>query len=91
VHAADHLPGLFTLFPPTFKNRVNGMRIDIAETMAGTTPRVWRFPGGNNVEGLEFNERWKWNETIGPLENRPGRFANWGTPHHHEHLIRCAY
>jgi alpha-N-arabinofuranosidase len=24
------------------------------------------FPGGNNLEGLSFDTRWKWNETIGP-------------------------
>jgi alpha-L-arabinofuranosidase len=58
--------GLFSLFPPTYKNRPNGMRIDLAEAMAGTKPSVWRFPGGNNLEGSAFNNRWKWNETIGP-------------------------
>jgi alpha-L-arabinofuranosidase len=57
---------MFTLFPPTFNNRPNGMRIDLAEAMAGTKPSVWRFPGGNNIEGISFDTRWKWNETIGP-------------------------
>lgn len=36
---------MFSLFPPTFKGRENGMRIDLAEAMAGTKPSVWRFPG----------------------------------------------
>ncbi|KAG9126775.1 hypothetical protein FRC07_002011 [Ceratobasidium sp. 392] len=72
--------GLFSLFPPTYKNRPNGMRLDLAEAMAGTNPGVWRFPGGNNLEGHSIERRWKWNETIGPLENRPGRFADWGYP-----------
>ncbi|KAG9078326.1 hypothetical protein FS749_009690 [Ceratobasidium sp. UAMH 11750] len=72
--------GMFSLFPPTYKNRPNGMRLDLAEAMAGTKPRVWRFPGGNNLEGHSIDRRWKWNETIGPLENRPGRFADWGYP-----------
>jgi alpha-N-arabinofuranosidase len=58
--------GMFTLFPPTFKNRPNGMRIDLAEAMAGTAPKIWRFPGGNNLEGMVITDRWKWNETIGP-------------------------
>lgn len=22
--------------------------------------------GGNNLEGVSFDQRWKWNETIGP-------------------------
>jgi alpha-L-arabinofuranosidase len=72
--------GLFTLFPPTYKGRENGMRIDLAETMAATNPTVWRFPGGNNLEGSSTNTRWKWNETIGPLENRPGRIGDWSYP-----------
>ncbi|KAG6820155.1 hypothetical protein H0H93_004737 [Arthromyces matolae] len=59
--------GMFSLFPPTFKGRENGMRIDLAEAMAATNPSVWRFPGGNNIEGLSIDTRWKWNETIGPM------------------------
>ncbi|KAJ1302581.1 hypothetical protein OPQ81_002898 [Rhizoctonia solani] len=70
--------GLFSLFPPTYKGRPNGMRIDLAEALAATKPRVWRFPGGNNLEGATIARRWKWNETIGPLENRPGRQGDWG-------------
>ncbi|KAG9120169.1 hypothetical protein FRC07_004443, partial [Ceratobasidium sp. 392] len=70
--------GLFSLFPPTYKNRPNGMRIDLAETLVATKPGIFRFPGGNNLEGGSASTRWKWNETIGPLENRPGRFGNWG-------------
>lgn len=58
--------GLFSLFPPTFRWRENGMRIDLAEALAATQPSVWRFPGGNNLEGMSFDTRWKWNETIGP-------------------------
>ncbi|CAE6512703.1 unnamed protein product [Rhizoctonia solani] len=70
--------GLFSLFPPTYKGRPNGMRIDLAEALAGIKPRVWRFPGGNNLEGQTVARRWKWNETIGPFENRPGRQGDWG-------------
>jgi alpha-N-arabinofuranosidase len=72
--------GMFSLFPPTFRGRANGMRIDLAEALAATQPSVWRFPGGNNIEGLNIDNRWKWNETIGRLEDRPGRVANWGYP-----------
>ncbi|KAH9486469.1 putative alpha-L-arabinofuranosidase A [Psilocybe cubensis] len=70
--------GMFSLFPPTFRGRENGMRIDLAEALAATRPSVWRFPGGNNIEGMSFDTRWKWNETIGRLEDRPGRLADWG-------------
>ncbi|KAF8167586.1 glycoside hydrolase [Crassisporium funariophilum] len=70
--------GMFSLFPPTFKGRENGMRIDLAEALASTQPSIWRFPGGNNLEGMSFDTRWKWNETIGPIETRPGRVGDWG-------------
>ncbi|KAF8735282.1 Alpha-L-arabinofuranosidase C-terminus, partial [Rhizoctonia solani] len=72
--------GLLSLFPPTYRNRPNGMRVDLAEALDATKPGVWRFPGGNNLEGHAIDRRWKWNETIGPIENRPGRFADWGYP-----------
>ncbi|THU89381.1 glycoside hydrolase [Dendrothele bispora CBS 962.96] len=72
--------GMFSLFPPTFKGRENGMRMDLAQLFADTSPGVWRFPGGNNLEGNSWDSRWKWNETIGPLEDRPGRVADWGYP-----------
>nr|BDS32887.1 GH51 alpha-L-arabinofuranosidase [Gloeophyllum trabeum] len=72
--------GMFSLFPPTYLGRENGMRIDLAEALASTRPSVWRFPGGNNLEGESWAERWKWNETIGPIENRPGRVGDWGYP-----------
>lgn len=42
--------GMFSLFPPTFRGRENGMRIDLAEALAATKPSLWRFPGGNNLE-----------------------------------------
>lgn len=45
--------GMFSLFPPTFRGRENGMRIDLAETLASTGPGVWRFPGGNNLEVIK--------------------------------------
>lgn len=42
--------GFFSLFPPTWRGRENGMRIDLADTLAALKPAVWRFPGGNNLE-----------------------------------------
>ncbi|KAL3482159.1 glycoside hydrolase superfamily [Aspergillus californicus] len=72
--------GLVQLFPPTYKNRENGLREDIASLVAELKPAFLRFPGGNNIEGLHVDTRWKWNETIGPLINRPGRFSDWFYP-----------
>lgn len=70
--------GLLSLFPPTFKNRPNGMRNDIASALAEMGPSFWRFPGGNNLEGGTVDQRWQWNATVGPLQNRAGRQGDWG-------------
>ncbi|TFK66343.1 alfa-L-arabinofuranosidase precursor [Pluteus cervinus] len=69
---------LLSLFPPTFKDRPNGMRIDIAEALQEMGPSFFRFPGGNNLEGQTVATRWKWNDTLGPLTDRPGRMGDWG-------------
>ncbi|KAF5359996.1 hypothetical protein D9758_007631 [Tetrapyrgos nigripes] len=68
---------LFSLFPPTFKDRPNGMRIDLAETLAEVGPSLFRWPGGNNLEGQTVARRWQWNATVGPLTERPGRLGDW--------------
>nr|6ZPS_AAA Chain AAA, MgGH51 [Meripilus giganteus]6ZPV_AAA Chain AAA, MgGH51 [Meripilus giganteus]6ZPW_AAA Chain AAA, MgGH51 [Meripilus giganteus]6ZPX_AAA Chain AAA, MgGH51 [Meripilus giganteus]6ZPY_AAA Chain AAA, MgGH51 [Meripilus giganteus]6ZPZ_AAA Chain AAA, MgGH51 [Meripilus giganteus]6ZQ0_AAA Chain AAA, MgGH51 [Meripilus giganteus]6ZQ1_AAA Chain AAA, MgGH51 [Meripilus giganteus] len=69
---------MFSLFPPTFKNRPNGLRADIAETLAEMGPSFFRFPGGNNLEGQTTATRWQWNATVGSLLDRPGRVGDWG-------------
>jgi alpha-N-arabinofuranosidase len=61
VVSVDH-PGmvwlqLLSVFPPTYKNRVNGNRIDLMELMAAMHPQFLRFPGGNYLEGDHINER----------------------------------
>ncbi|KAI0694224.1 glycoside hydrolase family 51 protein [Cytidiella melzeri] len=68
---------MLSLFPPTFKNRPNGMRVDIAEALAETGPAFFRFPGGNNI-GQTVATRWQWNATVGSLLDRPGRVGDWG-------------
>ncbi|OZJ01748.1 hypothetical protein BZG36_05243 [Bifiguratus adelaidae] len=69
---------VISLFPPTYKNRPNGLRADIAQIVQNTAPSIFRFPGGNNLEGQTIEQRWKWNETVGPIELRPGRLGDWG-------------
>ncbi|KAK4861878.1 hypothetical protein LT330_003913 [Penicillium expansum] len=68
---------LISLFPPTWNDRPNGMRKDLMQAMADMGPTFLRFPGGNNLEGDSIEGRWKWNETIGPLKDRPGRATTW--------------
>ena len=67
-----------SLFPPTFKNRPNGNRADISQLLADAQPTFLRFPGGNYVEGDNFNERFDWKKMVGPVEQRPGHRSCWG-------------
>ena len=69
---------LVSLFPPTYKNRANGNRIDLREQRAGMKPGFLRFPGGNYLEGNSIAERFAWKDTIGALEDRPGHQSPWG-------------
>ncbi|KAI9642031.1 hypothetical protein NHQ30_009902 [Ciborinia camelliae] len=72
--------GLPQLFPSTFHKRENGIRDDVGKFLEELKPSFFRFPGGNNLEGSSPGNRWKWNETIGPVQNRPGRQGDWGYP-----------
>ncbi|EMC95118.1 glycoside hydrolase family 51 protein [Baudoinia panamericana UAMH 10762] len=69
---------LLSLFPPTYKNRPNGNRIDLMDAMAGLYPSFFRAPGGNNVEGLQPPYWWNWTQSLGPLQNRNGYPGTWG-------------
>ncbi|KAJ5081109.1 hypothetical protein N7456_013347 [Penicillium angulare] len=69
---------LISLFPPTWNDRPNGLRVDLMQALSDLGPKFLRFPGGNNLEGETIDSRWKWNETIGPLTERPGRPTTWG-------------
>ncbi|KAH8731718.1 glycoside hydrolase superfamily [Phaeosphaeriaceae sp. PMI808] len=68
---------LISLFPPTYKNRKNGLRIDIAEALADMNPHFLRFPGGNMLEGNTNASWWDWKDTLGPLKDRPGFEGVW--------------
>ena len=73
-----------SLFPPTYKGRENGCRIDLAELLEALHPKFMRFPGGCYVEGQttprnSLHNRFEWKNTIGPIEQRPGHLSvNWG-------------
>ncbi|KAB5536249.1 glycoside hydrolase superfamily [Coniochaeta sp. 2T2.1] len=68
---------LISLFPPTYKNRPNGLRPDLMEAFAELNGKFLRLPGGNMLEGNTQTNWWKWNETIGPLKDRPGMANVW--------------
>jgi alpha-N-arabinofuranosidase len=67
-----------SLFPPTYKDRPNGNRVDLMQKLVDMKPAFLRFPGGNYLEGETVATRFKWKETIGPIEQRPGHRGTWG-------------
>ena len=67
-----------SLFPPTYKDRANGNRVDIMQLLADMKPAFLRLPGGNYVEGNDYANRWDWPRTIGPMEMRPTHMSPWG-------------
>ncbi len=66
-----------SLFPPTYKNRENGNRVDLMEKLAEMHPRFLRLPGGNYLEGDQIDERFDWKNTTGPLVDRPTHRSPW--------------
>ena len=68
---------MVSVFPPTYKNRENGNRVDLMEMLAGLHPAFLRFPGGNYLEGDHIDERYEWKKTIGPLVDRPTHPSPW--------------
>ena len=70
---------MISLFPEkTFKNRQNGMRADLAQTLANMQPKFMRFPGGCLVHGNGLGNMYRWKNTIGPLEERKSQRNIWG-------------
>ena len=71
---------MVSLFPPTFKNRENGMRPELANMLWQLHPKFMRFPGGCFVEGQESPDNaFRWERTVGPIEEREGHWnVNWG-------------
>ena len=62
----------------TFKGRENGMRADLAQTLADLKPKFMRFPGGCVAHGDGLHNIYNWKETIGPLESRKPQRNLWG-------------
>jgi alpha-L-arabinofuranosidase len=69
---------MVSLFPEkTFHNRPNGLRADIAQTIADLKPKFMRFPGGCLVHGDGLDNIYHWKNTIGPIEQRKGQPNIW--------------
>ncbi|WP_295124890.1 alpha-L-arabinofuranosidase C-terminal domain-containing protein [uncultured Chitinophaga sp.] len=70
---------MVSLFPQqTFKGRKNGLRADLAQTIADIHPRFVRFPGGCVAHGDGLDNIYQWKNTIGPLEARKPQRNLWG-------------
>jgi alpha-N-arabinofuranosidase len=70
---------MISLFPEqTYKNRMNGLRPDLAEALADMKPRFIRFPGGCLVHGDGLGNMYRWKNTIGPIEQRTEQKNLWG-------------
>lgn len=67
-----------SLFPrDTFKGRRNGMRKDLANTLAALKPQFIRFPGGCMSHGNGIDNIYHWQSTIGELWERQPDFNIW--------------
>ncbi len=73
---------MVSLFPKeTFMGRKNGLRKDLAETIARLKPKFVRFPGGCMSHGEGLSNIYHWNETVGPLQDRKPDMNIW---HYHQ-------
>jgi alpha-L-arabinofuranosidase len=68
-----------SVFPPTFKDRPNGLRTDLMTKFTDMDLGLFRVPGGNFLEGNTLDTRFDWKKTIGSVETRPGhQNTAWG-------------
>jgi len=69
---------MISLFPgDTWKNRPGGMRADMVQLLADMKPGFVRFPGGCIVEGFDLSNRYRWKNTVGPIEERQLMINRW--------------
>lgn len=70
---------MISLFPQnTFHGHKNGLRADLAQTLADLHPRFVRFPGGCVAHGDGVDNIYDWKGSIGPLEARKPLRNLWG-------------
>jgi alpha-N-arabinofuranosidase len=68
---------MVSLFPPTYKGRSEGNRIDLMEKLAAMHPAFLRLPGGNYLEGDHIADRFDWKKTLGWWVDRPTHMSPW--------------
>lgn len=68
----------FDFFSMMPEDAVAGVfRKDLFELLKGLHPGFLRFPGGCIVEGNTLENRYRWKESVGPLEGRRSNFNRW--------------
>ena len=79
LSAGSYALDMISLFPQnTFNGRRNGLRADLAQTLADLKPKFVRFPGGCVAHGNGIGNMYRWKNTIGPLEERVPNWNLWG-------------
>lgn len=66
-----------SLFPPTWRDKPNGLRPDLAQYLADLKPAIVRYPGGCYVEGFSWESAPDWRTMVVPPEERPGTWSYW--------------
>ncbi|XP_073014704.1 alpha-L-arabinofuranosidase 1-like [Primulina eburnea] len=61
---------------PLSTHKEHGFRADLFNMLVDLKPGFIRFPGGSFVEGKWLANAFRWKETIGPWEERPGHFGD---------------
>lgn len=79
LRAGRYALDMVSLFPQaTFRGHKNGLRADLAQTLADLKPRFVRFPGGCVAHGDGVDNIYDWKGSIGPLEARKPLRNLWG-------------
>ncbi|XP_044980934.1 alpha-L-arabinofuranosidase 1-like isoform X1 [Hordeum vulgare subsp. vulgare] len=61
---------------PSDTYKGHGFRKELIHMLMDLRPRFLRFPGGTFVEGNLLRNAFRWRETIGPWEERPGHYGD---------------
>uniref|UniRef100_A0A0D9UZY0 non-reducing end alpha-L-arabinofuranosidase n=1 Tax=Leersia perrieri TaxID=77586 RepID=A0A0D9UZY0_9ORYZ len=61
---------------PSDTYKGHGFRKELIYMLLELKPKFLRFPGGCFVEGSWLRNAFRWRETIGPWEQRPGHFGD---------------
>lgn len=61
---------------PTDTFKGHGFRKELAEMISDLKPGFLRFPGGCYVEGSRLTNAFRWRDSVGPADNRPGHFGD---------------